>query len=140
MVLPVTLTAAGAAALINLWLAIRVGRVRTAEKISMGDAGNERLIATMRAHANFVEYTPFILILIGLIELAEGTSTWLWVVAIVYLIARIAHALGMTGLPNGRVVGTVVTLLTLAALGIAAIVIPHVSTGQVTPVEIIDAG
>jgi uncharacterized membrane protein YecN with MAPEG domain len=60
MILPITLSAAGAAALINLWLAIRVGRVRTSEKVLMGDGGNEGVIAAMRAHANFVEYTPFI--------------------------------------------------------------------------------
>jgi uncharacterized protein len=133
MILPITLTAAGAAALINLWLAIRVGRVRTSEKVLMGDSGNEGVIAAMRAHANFVEYTPFILILIGLIEMGTGTSTWLWIVSAIFLLGRVAHALGMTGgLPKGRMIGTIVTMLTLLGLGLYAVAIPYLTPATVT--------
>ena len=55
MKLEITLVIAAAAALINIWLAMRVGRVRTSEKVSVGDGGNELVIRRMRAHANFVE-------------------------------------------------------------------------------------
>src|SRR5918998_3828282 len=95
MILPITLTIAGAAALLNVWLARRVGQMRLAHKVSIGDGGNEALIARMRAQANFIEYTPFFLILLGLIELAIGSRVWLWVVAVIYILARIAHAFGM---------------------------------------------
>ena len=70
--LPVTLVTAGGAAIINFWLAMRVGAARRATGVSIGDGGDLRLIARMRAQANFVEYAPFILILIGLIEFTEG--------------------------------------------------------------------
>lgn len=140
MILPITLTAAGAAALINLWLAIRVGRVRTSQKIDMGDGGNEVMIASMRAHANFVEYTPFVLILIAVIELATGTSTPLWIVAALFLVGRILHALGMTGLAKGRMIGTIITMLTLLGLGLYAVSIPYFSAGRVTATEVIPAG
>lgn len=125
MILPITLTIAGAAALINVWLGWRVGQRRHSEKVSIGDGGNEALIARMRAHANFVEYTPFVLILTGLIEFARGTTAWLWAVGAVYLLARIAHAFGMEQPPPSilRVVGTIVTLLVLAGLGLCAIVL-----------------
>ena len=93
--LPITLTIAGAAALLNIWLGRRVGQMRLTHKISIGDGGNEALIARMRAQANFIEYTPFVLILIGLIELAEGSELWLWIVGVVYILARIAHGFGM---------------------------------------------
>ena len=63
-----------ACALLNIWLGRRVGRMRVAHKVSIGDGGNEALIARMRAQANFVEYTPFFLILLGLIELAAGRN------------------------------------------------------------------
>lgn len=139
MILPITLTIAGAAALVNLWLAMRCGRVRTAEKISIGDGGNQRLIARMRAQANFVEYTPFVLMLIGLIELADGTSPWLWIVGVAYILGRIAHAIGMDGAMPLRLAGTIVTLLTLAGLGIYAIVIPRISEGRIS-VEPVSVG
>jgi uncharacterized protein len=141
MILPITLTAAGAAALINFWLAMRIGRIRTGHKIFMGDGGNEPLIAAMRAQSNFVEYTPFILILIGLIELATGTSTWLWIVSGVYLLGRVAHGFGMTdSLPKGRMIGTIVTFLTLLGLAIYAITIPYLSGPQVMATDVIQAG
>ncbi|WP_347341158.1 MAPEG family protein [Sphingomonas sp. TREG-RG-20F-R18-01] len=120
----ITLVTAGAAAIINLWLAIRVGSVRTKAKILLGDGGNEVLIRRMRAHANFVEYAPFIVILIGLIELTSGSSWWLWGASAAFLVARVAHALGMDGLPVGRMVGTILTFLLLLGLGGYAIAVP----------------
>jgi len=136
MMLPVTLVTAGLLALVNLWLAIRVGQVRTSEKISVGDGGNERVLRRMRAHANLVEYAPFVLILIALAELANGTSIWLWVVGLSFVVARVLHAFGMDGWAPGRMIGTIVTMLTLLGLGLYAIVLPHLPRGAETvPVE-----
>jgi uncharacterized protein len=135
MILPITLTAAGAAALINLWLAIRVGQVRTREKVMIGDGGNENVIRRMRAHANFTEFTPFILILIGAIELATGTSTWLWAVSSLYLVGRLLHAFGMDGFMPGRMIGTIITMVSLLGLGGYAIYVAHTSDGIVTEVS-----
>jgi uncharacterized membrane protein YecN with MAPEG domain len=143
MILPITLTIAGAAALINIWLGWRVGRRRISEKVSIGDGGNPALTARMRAHANFAEYTPFVLILIGLIELAAGTSIWLWAVGAVYLLARIAHAFGMDR-PAGsplRMAGILVTMLTLAGLGLYAVAIPQLAPqAHAGGTDVIDAG
>ncbi len=131
-ILPITLTAAGAAGLINIWLAMRCGRVRTSQKILMGDGGNEALVAAMRAQSNFVEYTPFVLILLAAIELAWGSPLWLWVVSTVYLVGRICHGLGMTGaFKQGRMIGTLTTLLILLGLSVAAVAIPYLTTNPV---------
>src|SRR3712207_1417931 len=64
--LPITLTIAGAAALMNLWLGLRVSMLRRRHKVSIGDGGNDAVRTRMRAHANFAEYTPIFLILLGL--------------------------------------------------------------------------
>lgn len=138
MILPITLTIAGAAALLNVWLGWRVGQRRTSEKVSIGDGGSPLLLARMRAHANFTEYTPFVLILIGLIEMAAGTSMWLWAVGAIYLIARIAHAFGMDRTsPNPfRMVGILVTMLTLVGLGLYAVAVPQLhSPAAITDVS-----
>ena len=118
MILPVTLTIAGAAALLNFWLMIRVGQVRTSEKVSVGDGGNEKVLRRMRAHSNYIETAPFILILIGLIEMIDtgaSSPTWLWIVGGIYLLGRIAHGIGMDDgkFGKGRMIGTIVTMLTL---------------------------
>jgi hypothetical protein len=127
--LPVTLTIAGAAALLNIWLARRIGQMRLAHKVSIGDGGNEALIARMRAQSNFIEYTPLVLILMGLIELAVGPALWLWIVGIVYMLGRIAHGFGMDRPPGDplklRMVGTIVTALVLFGLAVYAIALPY---------------
>jgi uncharacterized protein len=121
MLLPVALTTTGAAALLNVWLGVRVAQVRITDKVLTGDGGNPRLIARMRAHANYVEYTPMVLILVALIEFAAGSQMWLWGVAAVYLLSRVLHPFGMQGWRLGREIGAFVTLLTLVGLSIYAV-------------------
>ena len=142
MILPVSLTAAAAAAFINLWLGIRIGQVRTSEKVFIGDGGNEKVIRRMRAQANFVEFTPFVLILIALLEVATGTSTWLWAVMSIYMLARIAHAFGMDGLPKARPIGISLTLLIMTGLAGYAVYVAHSSDGKITApaAEVLPAG
>lgn len=125
MLLPVTLTSAAAAAVIGVWLMLRIGQVRIGEKISIGDGGNEKLTRRMRAQANYIENTPFVLILIAAIELSGKGEPWLAYVAAVYFLARIAHAIGMEegDAPKARSIGTIVTMLTLVGLGIVAALI-----------------
>ena len=118
MILPVTLTIAAAAAVINLWLAFRIVPTRLKDKVLIGDAGDTRLQGRMRAHANFAEYAPFVLILMGLIELGGGSPTWLWVIGIVFVLARLAHGFGMDINASNpwRAGGAVLTWIVLAVL------------------------
>jgi uncharacterized protein len=134
MILPVTLTAAGLAAIINIWLGVRVGQVRGSEKVSVGDGGNEKVIRRMRAHSNFIEYTPFLLVLVAAIELARGAGAggWLWWVMIVFMVGRVLHAFGMDGMKMGREIGILTTMLILLGLGGYALAIPYTSDGQIS--------
>lgn len=125
--LPITLTIAGAAALLNIWLALRVSLLRRKLKVSIGHGGQTPIAVRMRAHANFIEYAPFFLILLLLIELAHGSQTWLWLVAIAFILGRIAHAFGMDrkGANPLRVIGITITWACLLGLAIYAIATPY---------------
>lgn len=123
--LPITLVAAGGAAIINFWLSMRTGSARRAARVSIGDGGNLPLVTRMRAQANFIEYMPIVVILIGAIEFSIGSPTWLWAVTALYLLGRVGHPLGMDGLPGARMIGTIITLLTMLGLGIFALTIPY---------------
>lgn len=123
MMLPIALTATGAAALVNFWLSWRIAQVRTAENIWVGDGGSPKLTARMRAQLNFAEYAPVVLILVALIEAAKGYQLWLAVVAGVFVLGRVLHGLGMDGWRPGRMAAMVCTAPVMIGLAIYALVI-----------------
>lgn len=118
--LPVALITAGAAALLNFWLGLRVSLLRISKKVLVGDGGDPRLIARMRAHANFAEYAPIVLILIALVELAGGTRSWLWAASAAFVLGRVLHAFGMDGWRLGRMIGIAATMVVMIGLGLYA--------------------
>jgi len=127
-VLPITLTIAAACGFMSLWLAFRVIVLRRREKVSIGHAGNDTLHARIRAHSNFAEYAPLFVILLGLLELAVGSQSCLWFAGAGFVLARIAHAIGMDRpAPNAfRIGGVIGTLLLLGGLACYAIAVAYV--------------
>ncbi len=125
MILPTTLSMAAAAALINVWLMMRCGQVRMKEKINIGTGGSDMMERRMRAQLNFAENTPWVLALIAAIELAGKGGQWLAIVGGLYMLARVAHGLGMDGgtFEKGRGVGVMVTMLVQVILAIIAVLI-----------------
>jgi hypothetical protein len=134
--LPITLTIAGAAALINIWLALRVSHLRRLKRVLIGDEGDQQVAARMRAHANFIENAPLFLILLGLVEAAAGSATWLWAAAILFILARLAHPFGMERpAPNAlRMGGTAITWLVLLGLAAYALALPYLERRGDVPV------
>lgn len=129
LLLPITLATSGALGLIGLILALRVSMGRGKYKINMGDGGNPDMIVRMRTHANFVEYVPLMLVLLGLLELGGSNRTALLVGAAVLVVARISHAIGMGGPFALRAGGAMATYILLAAGSIYGLKLafPHLS-------------
>jgi uncharacterized membrane protein YecN with MAPEG domain len=125
MPLTTTLIIAVALAVVNLWLSIRTGQARQAAKVSIGDGGNARLTARMRAHSNFIEYVPMALILMALIDSSGHNSQLLWLLGIALVIGRILHPFGMDRpSPNFlRITGISLTYLVTVALIVWAIIL-----------------
>jgi len=132
MLLPITITAAAAAALLHIWLSLRTSQVRMKLKIELGDGGSEPLTRRMRAHANFVENAPFVLLLVLLLELSGASPTFLWAAVILFILARLSHAFGMDRkAPNPlRMAGTMGSLLVIGALAIWGIVLSYAAMGE----------
>ena len=127
MIMPISLTIAGAAAILHIWLSLRVSRLRRPLKIGVGDGGNEMLLRRVRAHGNFAENVPLFLILLVLLEFSTGGDLWLWGAAILFILARIAHVFGMDrpGAHPLRVIGISLSWLVLLGLGIYAILLAY---------------
>ena len=117
--MPITLFYAGLLGLWFLVLSVRVILGRRSGKVNLGDGGNESLLRRIRAHGNFAEYVPFILILMGALE-STGVQGWLLhIVGAPLLLGRLLHGYAFSFTAQfmlGRVAGTV---LTLAALSVA---------------------
>ena len=92
---PVTLLTAAAAVFLNIWLGSRIAAHRRDFKVSVGDGGHEPLLRRMRAQANFIEHAPFFLILLGGLELSGANRSALAAIALVFVLARVAHGIGM---------------------------------------------
>lgn len=127
MLLPITLTAASALALLHIWLSLRTSMVRLKAKIPLGDGGNPVMLQRMRAHANFVENAPFFLALLGLLEFAGAWSALLWGAVVLFVLARLAHAFGMDRpAPNAlRAGGTMISLTLIGGLAIWGAIVSY---------------
>jgi uncharacterized membrane protein YecN with MAPEG domain len=101
---------------------MRIGKLRHQFGISVGDGGNEAILRRMRAQLNFVEQTPLTLIGIAAIELAGKGGAWLAPLGAVFMLGRIAHAIGMDGsFKPGRGIGMLTGMLPQLVLVIFAV-------------------
>lgn len=123
IVLAVTLPTAALCGLLLVILGLRVSDLRRSGKVSLGDGGDPALLARIRAHGNFAEHAAIALVLIAAIELATGATLLLTIVAVAFVVARVAHAIGMERpAPNiFRVAGTAGSWTVIAVLSIAAL-------------------
>jgi uncharacterized protein len=109
---------AGLNALIAFVLALQVVRQRGRAKVSLGTGGDAVLERVVRAHGNFIEYVPLILVLMLLLELSGLGAIWIHAMGIALTMGRILHGWGLSATPNesfGRFAGTALTWLTLLA-------------------------
>jgi uncharacterized membrane protein YecN with MAPEG domain len=124
MLIPATLITAGLLGLVFMVLTIRVVGRRMSGKIMIGDGGDAQMLERIRAHANFTEHVPLSLILMGGIELTAGHgSLWLWGIGAALVLARIAHAIGMSRpAPNPfRAAGALISWLVILGLSLWAL-------------------
>lgn len=118
----VTLFYAALLGLMMAILSIRVPIKRAALDAPWGDAGDEVLATRIRAFGNFIEYVPFIVILMALLEYSGFDANWLHGAGITLTVSRIFHAVSLkagecgTFRKIGRAIGAMGTWLTLLAL------------------------
>jgi uncharacterized membrane protein YecN with MAPEG domain len=115
--MPVTLLYAGALGLWFVALSIRVvlGRVGPGNP-GLGDGGNPALLRRIRGHANFAEYVPLVLAMMGFLEFSAEPRWVLHCLGLALLLGRLLHgyALSFTGsFPFGRTAGIILTLIAL---------------------------
>lgn len=124
--LPITACTAAFATLVLVVLSVMVIMRRTAARVTLGLGGDETLERRVRAQANYVEYVPMGLVVLGFAEASGAPGALIVAAAAALMSGRLIHAAGMLAnrLPL-RVVGMLLTfasLLTAAGVIVAAAV------------------
>ncbi|MEP1229628.1 MAG: MAPEG family protein [Litorimonas sp.] len=107
-------------------LILRVGRVRIANNVNIGDGGNDVLFARIRAHANYTENTPLALIGLFALALLNASSIGLHIFGAGFLLGRILHAHGMAQSRSngkGRLLGVLLSLLSFLGMAIYLLIL-----------------
>lgn len=101
-------------ALLYLALTARVVRYRRANMISLGEGDDKVLERRIRAHANCGEYAPIGLLLVLMLEMQNGATWYVHLLAMMLVLGRFFHAYALS-IPKSsvtiwRVLGMVLTL------------------------------
>ena len=118
MSLAVTALYGGLLGLLFFALSINVIGKRRSEQVALGHEGKPRLERAIRAHANFAEYAPFVLLMMGLAEMSSTPAWRLHLIGSLLLAGRLLHAYCFAfteGHFPSRVGGMVLTFAALVA-------------------------
>lgn len=102
-------------------LSLKTIKMRAKYKISIGDSQNMEMVRAIRVHANFAEYAPLALILFSMMEINGASANLIHGLCIVFLIARILHAYGVSRIDEKFIFRMIGIPMTLTSLGVAAI-------------------
>tara|TARA_A100001035_G_C27592632_1_gene412646 strand:+ start:229 stop:639 length:411 start_codon:yes stop_codon:yes gene_type:complete len=122
-----TLFYASSLTILALILSFLTGRQRFKTETNLGLGDDFGMLQITRAHGNLIENALFFLILMFLLEtVAEVSSVSLMVLGDIFLLARIAHAYGITR-PEAksifRMLGTLGSIIVLSVQSIWGLII-----------------
>jgi hypothetical protein len=126
--LTVTTTFIGVLLLMQVGLSVTTSSYRAKLNIEYGDNGDLTMLKAIRAHGNFIEYVPIILIAMGAGE-AAGEPIWLLVTSgCVLVLSRFSHAAHMLGY-GGKTTRLLGAGLTTTLMGVIALYLLGRTTG-----------
>ena len=111
--IPITILFIGLFALIQVPMTVMVGFRRAQTNIQFLDGGDVTLLRRMRAHANYTETVPIVLLAMAASEISGLMPSLLWAGGASLLIGRLLHAhiLITKGWGLTRAIGMILTLL-----------------------------
>lgn len=76
-------------------LAVKIIKLRWMHRVSLLDGGHDDLTRAIRAHGNFTEYVPLILLLLAFSEINTAPSWGLHILGATLILSRLLHAYGI---------------------------------------------
>jgi uncharacterized protein len=111
---------AGLLALFFLVLSGRIVQFRQ-RGIPLGDGGDPKMMRLIRGHANFAEYVPLILLMMGFLEVGHTSIYVLHALGIALLVSRLLHGYALSFTDRfrfGRIWGAGLTFAVLGVCGV----------------------
>ncbi len=122
----------GLYSLLFVFLSVYTISGRRKYQISIGHNDNLNMLRQMRAHANFIEYTPLFLLMLYLAEVERLNHISIYILGNLFLVGRLSHAYAIlrteknpTSISkkiNFRVIGMALTLTCISLLSIYLII------------------
>lgn len=118
--IPITVLFVGLFALIQVPLTVMVGYRRVQTGIQFFDGGDQTLLRRMRAHGNYTETVPIVLLAMAAAEITGIPSWALWAGGASLLVGRLMHAaiLITKGWGNPRAIGMILTFVPMIGFGV----------------------
>ena len=92
----ITLLYASLLTIMAVLLALKTGMTRGKTNTMLGTGDSSELLQSIRAHGNLIENAPFVIILMGLLEM-QGVADWkLHLLGSLFFLFRIMHAYGVS--------------------------------------------
>ncbi len=95
MPLPITGLYLGLTIILAIILGARIGLYRAKKEVSILDGGDMEIAQRMRVHGNMMETAALTILALGVVELNGAGTALLHGLGIVYILSRIAHAIGL---------------------------------------------
>ena len=106
------------AGVLTLWFVLLSARVVNLRRrgIAFGDSGDVNVVRVIRAQANFAEYVPLALLLMGFLEVSRYSIYLLHALGLTLVVARLLHGCALSfgwNARSGRVAGAALTFIVL---------------------------
>ena len=117
--------------LIIIWFVLWMGVTssRPTYNASIGDAGSAELLLRIRRHGNFIEWVPFVLVLMVLAEAQGAGKLSLHIAGALLLVGRVAHPFGLKIANAGHPLRYVGNGTNILAVAILAFTLVRIATG-----------
>jgi uncharacterized membrane protein YecN with MAPEG domain len=118
--LPITALFIGVFAVLQIPLTVMVGYRRARTGIQFFDGGDPVLLRRMRAHGNYTETVPIVLLAMAASELTGAPAWLLWAGGASLLAGRLMHAaiLVLKGWGLPRAIGMILTFIPMLGFGV----------------------
>ena len=110
----------GVFVLLQIPLTVMVGYRRAQTGIQFFDGGDQILLRRMRAHGNYTETVPIVLLAMAAAELTGAPAWLLWTGGLSLLVGRLMHAaiLVLKGWGLPRAIGMILTFMPMLGFGV----------------------